>query len=71
MYSVLIRSLDIMTHQIAIESIEASDYAIFLDTGKTSLFGIDKIRRCYEIGYEETKKQMIQLKTKLGYELNV
>lgn len=64
-YSILLRSLDIMTNEIANINLKTSDYVIALNTGKTNLFGINKLEQCYQIGYEETLKQMKKIKDKL------
>lgn len=66
-YSILLRTLDIMTNEVANINLKTSDYVLALNTGKTSLLGIDKLEHCYKIGYEETLKQIGKIKEKLEY----
>lgn len=64
-YSILLRSLDIMTNEIANENLKTSDYILNIHTGKTKLLGIDKLDFCEQAGYEETLKQMDEIKKML------
>ena len=54
-----------MTNEVANINLKTSDYVLALNTGKTSLLGIDKLEHCYKIGYEETLKQIGKIKEKL------
>ncbi len=61
-YSILLRTLDIMTNEIANENLKTGDYTINIQTGKTRLLAIDKIDYCEKIGYEETIKHIKEIK---------
>lgn len=64
-YSILLRSLDIMTNEIANENLKTSDYVLEVHTGKTKLLGIDKLDFCEQVGYEETIKHIDKIKSML------
>ena len=65
-YSILLRTLDVMTNEIANINLQTSDYILALNTGRTSLLGIDKLEHCYKVGYEEALKRIDEIKRKLS-----
>ena len=65
-YSILIRSLDIMTNRIANENLKEAEYILNCKMEKIGILDISKIETCYNIGYEETKAHMSEIKKMLN-----
>ena len=61
-YSIILRTAEIMTIAIADDSLNTSDIIIEIDTGKVSLLGIEKINQCKDRGYEETIRRIESIK---------
>ncbi len=61
-YSILLRTLDIMTNQIAKDNLQTSDYVLNIHTGKTRLLGINKLDHCVQMGYEQTIEKIEEIK---------
>lgn len=65
-YSILLRTLDVMTNRIADENLKESDYILELPIEKVGLLDISKIEECYQIGYQKTKELMPKIKEIIG-----
>ena len=65
-YSILLRTLDIMTGRIAEENLKESDYIIELPIEKVGLLDISKLEECYQIGYKKAKELMPEIKEMIG-----
>lgn len=65
-YSILLRTVDIMTDAIANDNTKTSDIILDVDTGKVSLLGIDKLDQCEQKGYEETIRNIDKIKQMLN-----
>ena len=62
MYSILLKSIDIMSNKIAEQGLKYSDTIIDVDIENTKIFKVDKMQECYNIGYETTIKNMNNIK---------
>lgn len=51
-YSIVLRTLDIMTNQIAQNNLKEADNTILVNTGEIKILQMNKIKECYQIGYE-------------------
>lgn len=61
-YSIVLRTIDIMTNQISKNNIERSDYVINMNTGEIKILEMSKIKICYKIGYETTLAHIEEIK---------
>ena len=55
-------SIDYMSHELSNYELEGADYLLKIDTVNTSLLDTSKLNYFYERGYQETKKQMKEMK---------
>lgn len=62
LYNIALRSVDIMTAKIAELALEASNYVVEPKVGYVKILAIDKIKECYEKGYEETIDKIKEIK---------
>lgn len=62
MYSIAIRTIDIMSNKIAEKDLKKSDYTIVIDTGEIRILDISKINKCYKRGYEYTMEHIDEIK---------
>lgn len=62
MYSIAIRTIDIMSNKIAEKDLKKSDYTIVIDTGEIRILDISKINKCYKKGYECALEHMDEIK---------
>ena len=62
MYSIAIRTIDIMSNKIAEKDLKKSDYTIVIDTGEIRILDISKINKCYKKGYECALEHMYEIK---------
>lgn len=62
MYSIAIRTIDIMSNKIAEKDLNKSDYTIVIDTGEIRILDISKINKCYKRGYEYTMEHIDEIK---------
>ena len=60
------KMIDIMGNKISEESLNESDYIITIPSDGTGLLDKDKIDFCFNSGYETTRKQIGEIKQKLG-----
>ena len=58
----MMKTLDIMGAKIAENSLKESDYTLEVYTDKTGLFDIEKLKKCYDFGYECTMKNIEKIK---------
>lgn len=65
-YSILLRTLDIMTNRIADDNLKESDLILELPIKKVGLLDIRKIEECYQIGYKKAKEVMPKIKKIIG-----
>lgn len=61
-YSIVLRTIDIMTNKIAENNLKESDYTININTGEVKILDMSKIKECYKIGYEETLRHIEEIK---------
>lgn len=61
-YSILLRTWDVMFNRIAEESLKSSDYILDIDTGKTKVMSINKLKDCYDTGYITAISKMKEIK---------
>lgn len=66
MYTIILRSIEIMSSRIVIDDLNESDYVLDLNLGAMRLLDISKIDTAYKIGYESTKAQMDEIKRSLS-----
>ena len=62
MYSILLKSIDIMSNKIAEQGLQYSNTIINIDIENTKIFKVDKIQECYNIGYETTIQNINKIK---------
>lgn len=65
MYSILLRTIDMMCNKASLENLKESDYVIDVAMPNVKIFAIDKIRYCYEYGYGITIGKMDKIKQAL------
>lgn len=64
---VVTSSIEIMGHELSNYEIHGTDFLLKIKTPKISLLDISKIEFLYNLGYEETKKQLKNKKQELIY----
>lgn len=64
-YEVAFKAIDILCDVKTGEAVEQSDFVIDLDLAEATVFNIKKIDYCYEVGYNETIKQIEEIKRKI------
>ena len=52
------KSLDIMGNKISENSLKNSDFILTVPSDKAGLLDIEKIEKCYKLGYETALKNM-------------
>ena len=52
------KTLDIMGNKISEKGLQNSDLILTVPSDKTGLLDIDKIEKCYKLGYETAVKNM-------------
>jgi len=62
---IVMKMIDIMGNKISEESLKESDYIITIPSDGTGLLDKDKIEFCFKSGYETTKGQIEEIKSKL------
>lgn len=55
---IVMKTLDIMGNKISEKSINSSDFIITVPSDKTGLLDIEKIDKCYKLGYETAMKNI-------------
>ena len=64
-YNIALKTIDIMTNKIAEIAIAQSDYIIEPKVGHVKILAIDKMNECYQKGYEETIKKIVEIQSVL------
>ncbi len=64
-YNIALKTIDIMTNKIAEMAISQSDYVIEPKVGHVKILAIDKMKECYQRGYEETIKKIMEIRSVL------
>ena len=62
MMDIAMRTIDIMGNKISEDSIVESDYLLTISTDKTGLLDVEKLDKCYRYGYNETIKNLENIK---------
>lgn len=60
------RSIEILCHELSTYELDGADYLLKIKSKNVSLLDIEKIDELYNQGYRETKKQIINIKSKLN-----
>ena len=63
---IIMKTLDIMGNQISKESLEKSDFILTVSTDRAGLFDIEKLDKCYQLGYEAGKRGLVHFKKGTG-----
>lgn len=69
-YTVLMRSLEIMTNDIANKNLKEADYNLEIKLNNVGVLDIGKINECYNKGYEEMKKSIKNIKKAINEQTN-
>ena len=56
------RTLDIMGNKLSANSLQKSDFLLTIPTDGTGLIDIDKMDKCYNLGYQTTKENIDKIK---------
>lgn len=64
-YNIAMKSLDLMTEKLIVDSIKSSDYVIDIDLKDVKPFNIKKLEFCYQEGYMQTLDNIIKIKKAL------
>ena len=59
---IIMKTLDIMSNQIAKENLEQSDFVLTVPTDRAGLFDIEKLDKCYRFGYDTVIKNIKEIK---------
>lgn len=59
---IIMKTLDIMSNQIAKENLEQSDFVLTVPTDRAGLFDIEKLDKCYKFGYDTVIKNIKEIK---------
>jgi len=63
---ILMRSIDIMGNKISEEDLAQSDFVLSVPTDKAGLFDVDKIEKCYKLGYDAVINNLDKIKELIG-----
>lgn len=61
-FDVVMKTIDIMGNRIIEEELNKSDYILEINLESIGMFDINKIEKCFEIGYESMKNKLDELK---------
>ncbi|MCI8587408.1 MAG: patatin-like phospholipase family protein [Clostridia bacterium] len=62
---IVMKTLDIMGNKISEEGLKKADYVLTVPSDKTGLLDIEKIKKCYDFGYQAVKDNIEEILTML------
>lgn len=60
--NIIMKTLDIMGNKLSANSLQKSDFLLTIPTDGTGLIDIDKMDKCYNLGYQTTKENIDKIK---------
>lgn len=60
--NIIMKTLDIMGNKLSTNSLQKSDFLLTIPTDGTGLIDIDKMDKCYNLGYQTTKENIDKIK---------
>lgn len=60
--NIIMKTLDIMGSKLSANSLQKSDFLLTIPTDGTGLIDIDKMDKCYNLGYQTTKENIDKIK---------